>query len=168
MQILNMSFRRLLFKKSGVIEPEKLFKLERLTALRHQLTEEKRLSIRQTDPDRLNISQTGQKKSEMDSVQKQKINNRQSTLITNPKLQNQLNDLDVQVNKLFVKDKVILNAYQRAYIISRKVALYQNHFFQIPMRNVFQFLILILAYKWAQIRKYFKKFKQRKVYAAAK
>lgn len=44
MQPLNLTFRHLLFKNIGNLTAEEVDKYERLTALRHQLTEDKRLS----------------------------------------------------------------------------------------------------------------------------
>ena len=154
MQILNLSFRRFLFRKLGFLEPGELHKLERLTALRHQLSEEKRLSMKPFDPEIEKIFQARLKDPDLDKNQKEILNNRLSTITANPNLQKQLNDLDVQVNEILQDRAPIINAYHRVYMASRKVALHQNHFFQIPLRNVIKFLNSILTYKWVQLRKH--------------
>ncbi len=155
MQVLNLSFRRFLFRKLGFLKPEDLFKLERLTALRHQLSEEKRLLVKPSDPDTEKIFQARLKDPDLDKNQKDIFKNRLSTLAADPKLQKQLNDLDVQVNKIFAEKRNTLNAYHRAYMASRVVVPRQNHFFQISLSKLFPYIILITKYKWAQFRKFF-------------
>ena len=126
MQPLNLSFRRLLYRKLGKLKPEDVAKFERLTALRNQLTEERRFQGKNPEPDLLQA----------------------------------LDDLDNAINDNTKKgilkyNKKLLKRFHRDYIKTRKVALQQNHFFQIPVKNLVKYLSFIFQYKVARIRRVF-------------
>jgi hypothetical protein len=121
MQPLNQSFRRLLYRNLGKLNRKDVAKFERLTALRHQLTEERRFQGTKPNPDLLQA----------------------------------IGDLDKKINKIFSEEKCALSKLHKSYIETRKVALQQNHFFQIPIKNFGKYIFFMIQHKVARIRRVF-------------
>lgn len=123
MQPLNLSFRRLLYRKLGKLKPKDVAKFDRLTALRHQLTEERRFQGNTPDPDLLQA---------LDDLDKK------------------INYISEKEKSVFKKEKNVLLKLHKSYIKTRKVALQQNHLFQIPVKNLIKYLSYMIQYKWAR------------------
>lgn len=135
MQPLNLSFRRLLYRKLGKLKPKDVEKFERLTALRHQLSEESRLSICPSDPDLVKTFKKHLSIPRLNSKIKNALNNRISNKIPNKKLTNAIDKLDKDINSIFFEERDTLTKLHRTYIKNRKIALKQNLFFQHPFKK---------------------------------
>ncbi|MEJ2055155.1 MAG: hypothetical protein P8X42_14665 [Calditrichaceae bacterium] len=124
----NTSFKRLIFGKIRNLKPEDVVKFERLTALRHQLSEEKRLSRNLPE----NEMKMRQQEQSIDEV---------------------LNTLDLEINKLLAGYKIKLTQLHRIYMARRKAAFMQHSLFQLPSSEFFKYIGALWNYKKEQVKR---------------
>jgi len=128
----NSSFRRLLFSRIRKIKPEELIEYESLTALRHQLTEERRLS------GSLREREQSQKQEE-------------------PSIDEALNTLDIQTNEKLAKYKSEIIRLHKVYMTRRKAAFMQRSLFQAPSKDFFKYIGALWILKKEQAKRILKK-----------
>lgn len=123
----NLSFRRILLRNIRKLKPDDISEFESLTALRHQFSEEKRLSNSQPDSNR---SQKNNK-SAINEV---------------------LNDLDLKTNNILADHKSKILKLHKIYIARKKVAFVQRNIFQFPFLKFWKYLGVLWNYKRKQLK----------------